>query len=205
MRCVHGAMLQHLLRRMCDAPCTWSYGALLPQATRPTRVFTSPKQAHRDCLQEPQGHAPSPDTPVSHMMPHSAGAGKCESASLQIDLKGALYNAALAPSACTLAVINLGPSEARVEMMASQFLQLERVHGLGDDDEGEQHLWDDQDQEQVQGCIAASCGLWAIPGFAEHRRRTSGQILALLLAVGPGMRPAPSGLCRDPAFCHSGP
>ena len=84
-----------------------------------------------------------------HMTPHSASPGKGEAASLQIDLKGALYNAVLAPSACTLAVVNLGPSEARVEMLASQFLQLERVHGLGDGEEGQQHLWDDQDQEQV--------------------------------------------------------
>ena len=76
-------------------------------------------------------------------------AGRGEEASLQIDLKGALYNAALAPSACTLAVINLGPSEARVEMLASHFLQLDRVQGLGDVEGGDLHLWQDEDQEQV--------------------------------------------------------
>ena len=125
------------------------------------------------------------------MMPHSAGPGKGEAASLQIDLKGALYNAVLAPSACTLAVVNLGPSEARVEMLATQFLQLERVHGLGDGEEGQQHLWDDQDQEQVRAPMPMLHG--AVPSRSGPARQ--GSSLPMVLMVGcmvwaMGSRPA---------------
>ena len=75
-------------------------------------------------------------------------AGKGTDAALQIDLKGALYDARLAPCAATLAVINLGPSEAKVELLTSQFLQLDRVNS--DEDHRQQFMWDDQDADQAR-------------------------------------------------------
>ncbi|KAK9835123.1 hypothetical protein WJX81_000027 [Elliptochloris bilobata] len=46
---------------------------------------------------------------------------------LQLDLKGVLYNASLVPCATTLCVVALGAGEARVEALASEFMQLREV------------------------------------------------------------------------------
>ena len=91
----------------------------------------------------------------------SASAGKGSEATLQIDLKGALYDASLAPCAATLAVINLGLSEAKVELLANQFLQLDRVNSMADDDEGGHFQWEEQDHEQVHAAqlyLVHTCG-----------------------------------------------
>ncbi|KAK9806627.1 hypothetical protein WJX73_001806 [Symbiochloris irregularis] len=80
-------------------------------------------------------------------------AGKGEEAELRLDLKGVVYAAALVPSACTLAVVNISGTEARVEAMASQFLQLTRERdaaGGSTGGDGDNHfMWDDDDNYQV--------------------------------------------------------
>ena len=101
-------------------------------------------------------------------------AGKGPDATLQIDLKGALYDARLAPCAATLAIVNLGPSEAKVELLTNQFLQLDRVNS--DDDQRQHFLWDDQDADLVslpvlvvgpwRHCVCASVhGTWHLTGM----------------------------------------
>ena len=56
------------------------------------------------------------------------------------------------PCASTLCIVNLGASEARVELLASQFVALRReagAGGLGDGEAGNDHfLFDDDDNYQ---------------------------------------------------------
>lgn len=51
-------------------------------------------------------------------------AGTKEEPQMQVDLKGVLYNATIVPCPVTLAVINMGQSEARVECLFTEFVQL---------------------------------------------------------------------------------
>lgn len=43
---------------------------------------------------------------------------------LQVDLKGVLYNAAVVPTPVTMAVVNVGATEAKIECLFTEFVQL---------------------------------------------------------------------------------
>jgi len=72
---------------------------------------------------------------------------------VQIDLKGVLYNATIVPCPVTMAVVNIGQNEAKVECLFSEFAQLREdtrfanIMGgggasgglLGDDDDDEEY------------------------------------------------------------------
>ena len=49
---------------------------------------------------------------------------KSDSHQICIDLKGVVYNATLVPAASTMALVNIGPTEAKVETLFSDFMQL---------------------------------------------------------------------------------
>eukprot|EP00198_Chlamydomonas_reinhardtii_P010423 XP_001699760.1 predicted protein [Chlamydomonas reinhardtii] len=76
---------------------------------------------------------------------------------LQVDLKGVIYNAWALPLAGTAMVLNVGPTEAKVESLFNDFVRLREaadVHrgaGVGDDGDGLAHLLgDDDDQDNYQ-------------------------------------------------------
>ena len=96
----------------------------------------------------------------SHTMRSSGGAdtatfgtGEGPDAELRMDLKGVIYSAALVPSACTMAVVNISGSDARVEALTSSFMQLTReaggANGNGGEDGDNHFMWDDDDNYQV--------------------------------------------------------
>jgi len=73
--------------------------------------------------------------------------------SLQIDLKGVMYDATIVQTPVTMAVVNIGPTEAKIECLLSEFVQLREdarfaathngpgngvLHGLYDDDYDDQ-------------------------------------------------------------------
>ncbi|GIL75939.1 hypothetical protein Vretimale_5514 [Volvox reticuliferus] len=56
---------------------------------------------------------------------------------LQVDLKGVLYNAWVLPLATTAMVLNIGPTEAKVESLFNDFIRLrEAVDPYGSDEDG---------------------------------------------------------------------
>ena len=82
--------------------------------------------------------------------------GEGQEADLRVDLKGVIYDAAVVPCACSLAVVNITGTEAKVEALTSSFIQLTRqAGGAGADGSGEDNnhfLWDDDDNYQVSAC-----------------------------------------------------
>jgi hypothetical protein len=72
---------------------------------------------------------------------------------MRLDLKGVVYSVSVVPSATTLCVVNIMQTEARVETLASSFLQLRECAGLGGDQDGaspdDHFLFDDDDNYQV--------------------------------------------------------
>ncbi|KAF5839914.1 hypothetical protein DUNSADRAFT_18328 [Dunaliella salina] len=55
---------------------------------------------------------------------------------LQVDLKGAMFDASVLPLAGTALVVNIGPSEAKVEALMNDYLHLHPIEGLLDEDDG---------------------------------------------------------------------
>ncbi|KAG7674864.1 hypothetical protein KSW81_002374 [Nannochloris sp. 'desiccata'] len=88
---------------------------------------------------------------------------------LQIDLKGVLYNATVVPCPMTMAIVNIGPTEAKIESLFSEYVQLRedaRFSGemgaadgfgglLGDDDEDE-HYNEAGEREEGGGANGAA-------------------------------------------------
>lgn len=63
-------------------------------------------------------------------------AGEQGSEQLQVDLKGAMFDASVLPLAGTALVVNIGPSEAKVEALVNDYLHLHPMEGLLDDEDG---------------------------------------------------------------------
>ncbi|GLI65477.1 hypothetical protein VaNZ11_009015 [Volvox africanus] len=72
----------------------------------------------------------------------AAATGGLDGGALQIDLKGVMYNAWVLPLATTALVLNIGPTEAKVESLFNDFIRLrEVVHPcLADEDRGDARL-----------------------------------------------------------------
>ena len=58
------------------------------------------------------------------VQPTSDASDKSITHQVSIDLKGVIYNATIVPAATTMAIVNIGPTEAKVEAMFSEFAQL---------------------------------------------------------------------------------
>lgn len=68
---------------------------------------------------------------------------------LQIDLKGVLYTATIVPCPVSVAIVNVGPTEAKFEALFSEFAQLRedaRFTKAGKSDMNERLLGDDDDE-----------------------------------------------------------
>jgi hypothetical protein len=79
---------------------------------------------------------------------------------VQVDLKGVLYNATIIPAPVSMAVVNIGASEAKVESLFSSFIQLREdtefaaAHGtgvldglFGEDDDDDMYAVGDEGEE----------------------------------------------------------
>ncbi|GIL75941.1 hypothetical protein Vretimale_5514 [Volvox reticuliferus] len=78
---------------------------------------------------------------------------------LQVDLKGVLYNAWVLPLATTAMVLNIGPTEAKVESLFNDFIRLrEAVDPYGSDEDGGDaglaYLLDGDDENYQRGGTA---------------------------------------------------
>ena len=87
--------------------------------------------------------------------------GEGAEAELRMDLKGVIYSAVMVPCACSMAVVNITGSEAKVETIMSTFMQLTREAGgagpIGAADEDNHFMWDDDDNYQVPAAVPLVC------------------------------------------------
>ncbi|CAL8468020.1 g7559 [Coccomyxa elongata] len=96
---------------------------------------------------------------------------------LKMDLKGVVYAATTVPCATTLCVVNLSATEARVEAMSQQYIQLRPLGAQGpagdDDADNNYFMYDDDDNYQYEGNAQhQGAGDHAEPGAKAAKRKS---------------------------------
>eukprot|EP00887_Chlorella_sp_A99_P004893 scaffold4.g4893.t1 len=86
---------------------------------------------------------------------------------LQLDLKGVLYTATVVPCPVTLAIVHMGASEAKVEALLSEFVQLRALADTAALDFGEDQ--EEDEGEYVEGL--GGQGGQGDDGGAKHKKK----------------------------------